>query len=190
MVSRTLERPGRLTHHQGRRALGLERVGTADSRRHGPSGIPNQYSTESRSWMLHRSLFPGLPRKRPVDNPGSGFGNSDSGFRRGHVCGNQLYSPPRQSPLVSHSESISGYSHQSVDSIPSDTHGQCVFSSNEGNSEFPGTLCTTAVGNRRPGPRDFFQPLQGSFGHLLSCLALFGTALEHTIRVADIRAAN
>lgn len=102
-----------------------------------------------------------------------------------------LYSPPRQSPLVSHSESISGYSHQSVDSIPSDTHGQCVFSSNEGNSEFPGTLCTTAVGNRRPGPRDFFQPLQGSFGHLLSCLALFGTALEHTgIRVADIRAAN
>ena len=46
---------------------------------------------ESRSWMLHRALFPGLPRKRPVDNPGSGFGNSDSGFRRGHVCGNQLY---------------------------------------------------------------------------------------------------
>ena len=26
-----------------------------------------------------------------MDNPGSGFGNSDMGFRRDHVCGNQLY---------------------------------------------------------------------------------------------------
>ena len=26
-----------------------------------------------------------------MEHPGSGFGNSDSGFRRGHVCGNQLY---------------------------------------------------------------------------------------------------
>ena len=64
--------------------------GTADSRRHGPSGSRIRIP-ESRSWMLHRALFPGLPRKRPVDNPGSGFGYSGSGFRRGHVCGNQLY---------------------------------------------------------------------------------------------------
>ena len=30
-------------------------------------------------------------RKKPVDNPGSGSGNSDSRIRRGHDCGNQLY---------------------------------------------------------------------------------------------------
>jgi len=36
-------------------------------------------------------FFPDFPRKRPVDNPGSGFWNFGPGFRRGHVCGNQLY---------------------------------------------------------------------------------------------------
>ena len=37
-------------------------------------------------------FFPDFPRKRPVDNPRIGVQESDSGFRKGHVCGNALWS--------------------------------------------------------------------------------------------------
>jgi len=63
---------------------------TARFRRHDLSGTQNPDPELSTGLFLGKS-----GQKSPVDSPGSGIRESDSGFRKGHVSGNALYNMVR-----------------------------------------------------------------------------------------------